>query len=96
MPRLLSIKPSRSTTKKLTAIFRLNNGRTRKIHFGAKGYSNFTIHKDKARRQRYIERHSSRENFYNPMTAGALSRWILWNKPSKNGSIRDYKRRFGL
>ena len=30
------------------------------------------------------------------MTAGALSKWILWNKPSLTGSFADYKRRFKL
>ena len=29
-------------------------------------------------------------------TAGALSRWILWNKPSFRESVADYKRRFGF
>ena len=29
-----------------------------KVHFGAKGYSDFTIHKDPAK-QRYIDRHKN-------------------------------------
>jgi hypothetical protein len=29
-------------------------------------------------------------------SAGALSRWILWNKPTLAASIKDYKKRFGL
>ncbi len=29
----------------------------RKIYFGASGYSDFTIHKDEQRKQRYIDRH---------------------------------------
>ena len=30
------------------------------------------------------------------MTAGALSRWILWNKPSYQDSVDDFIERFNL
>ena len=30
------------------------------------------------------------------MTAGSLSRYILWNKPTLKGSISDYRKRFNL
>jgi hypothetical protein len=66
------------------------------VSFGAKGMSDYTKHKDDARKKLYLLRHKETEDWDNPITPGALSRWILWNKPSKNGSIRDYKRRFSL
>ncbi len=31
--------------------------KNKKVYFGASGYSDFTIHKDEARKQRYINRH---------------------------------------
>ncbi len=31
--------------------------RNKKVYFGASGYSDFTIHKDEARKERYIDRH---------------------------------------
>ncbi len=31
----------------------------KKIYFDASGYSDFTIHKDEARKQRYIKRHNN-------------------------------------
>ena len=97
MVQLIHIRRTpRASPKKLTAIFRTNNGHTRKIHFGAKGYSDFTKHKNTARRQRYINRHKARENFNNPMTPGALSRWILWNKPTIDASVKNFKHRFNL
>ena len=34
----------------------------KKVRFGAKGYEDFTIHKDEERKQRYIKRHQAREN----------------------------------
>ena len=30
------------------------------------------------------------------MTAGALSRWILWNKPTISGSLKDIQKRFNI
>lgn len=36
------------------------------------------------------------ENWIDPMTAGALSRYILWNPPTLQASTADYARRFGL
>ena len=64
--------------------------------FGAVGYSDFTKHHDEARKQRYISRHRSRENFQSPKSRGALSRWILWNKSSVRSSLADYRKRFKM
>ena len=91
----VKISKSKNKTKKLMAVF--TDGSFKKtIHFGAKGYSDYTQHKDKQRQKRYLIRHKKRENWNNPMTAGALSRWILWNKPSLHASILDFKKRFKL
>jgi len=96
--KLVSIKPSTNFDKKLMATF--SNGRT--IHFGAKGLKDFTIYskgdKDVAKQKKdaYIARHKVNENWNDPTTAGALSRWILWNLPTKEASIADFKKRFNL
>ena len=68
----------------------------RKIYFGAKGYSDYTIHKDPERKQRYIERHKDKENWTKSgiNTAGFWSRWLLWNKPTIETSYNDIKKRF--
>jgi hypothetical protein len=68
------------------------------IHFGAKGMSDYTIHKDKDRMKRYVERHKKKENWKKSgiKTAGFWSRWLLWNKPSFNGSKSDISKRFGV
>jgi len=87
------IKKSNKSGKKLMAIF--DDGKKIKTtHFGAEGMSDFTIHKDPKRKERYLKRHRARENWNAPMTAGALSRWILWNKPTLRASVEDYKKRF--
>ena len=91
------IKKSTNPEKKLMAIF-TNKDKSKKktIHFGANGMSDYTIHKDKDRMGRYLNRHRKRENWEQCDTAGALSRWVLWNKPSLQGSIKDYKKKFKL
>ena len=53
-----------------------------------------TQHINEDRKNRYIDRHKKNENWNDPTTAGFLSRWILWNKPTITESIRDTKRRF--
>jgi len=93
----VEIKPSTNKNKKYMAIFfDDNNKRIKTTHFGSKGMSDFTINKDKERKERYLKRHQKRENWESYMTAGSLSRYLLWNKPTLKGSIRDYKKRFNL
>ncbi len=90
----VEIKPSKIKGKKLTAVFYENNKKIKTTHFGAEGMSDYTINKDDKRKERYLSRHRARENWNAPMTAGALSRWILWNKKTRSGSIKDFKNRF--
>lgn len=68
------------------------------IHFGAKNYSDYTLHKDKDRMKRYENRHRSRENWKKSGidTAGFWSKWILWNKPSLKSSIKNTQKRFNI
>ena len=102
-PHTVTISRSSNSEKKLMAVFEDSEGKKMKTtHFGQRGASDYTKHGDKERMERYLERHgggtttSTKEDWKDPTTAGALSRWILWNKPSLSGSFADYKRRFGL
>jgi len=90
------IKPSTKSNKKLMAVFTRDNGRTKTTHFGAAGMDDFTKTKNEEQKKRYLDRHRKNENWNNYESAGALSRWILWNKPTRQASIADYKRRFNL
>ena len=65
------------------------------VSFGAKGYSDYTLHKDSERKQKYIDRHKRNEDWTKEgiKTAGFYSRWILWNKPTLTGSINDTNKR---
>ncbi len=98
MSKPVSVKISKSTKpeKKLMAVFQLDNGRSRTTHFGSAGMADYTKTKNKEQRERYLNRHRRRENWNAPMSAGALSRWILWNKETRGASITAYKKRFKL
>lgn len=69
-----------------------------KVHFGAEGYDDYTTHKDNDRKERYLARHKSREDWAKSgiKTAGFWSRWLLWNKPTIQGSIKDIEDRFKI
>ncbi len=67
-----------------------------RVPFGAYGYEDFTTHGDPKRKQAYLRRHRKNENWSDPRSPGALSRWILWNKPSMEESIHDYIKRFHM
>ena len=90
--KLVSIKPSTRSDKKLMAEF--DDGTV--THFGAKGYTDFTQTGDESKKAAYLKRHRVNENWNDPKSAGALSRFILWNKPTISASIKDFKNRFSL
>ena len=98
--KLLSITPATNGRSKYTAIFDVD-GRKRTTHFGAKGMNDYTIYSKQSkeiadeRRRLYIERHS-KEDWTDPLKAGTLSRYILWEYPSLTKAISAYKKRFNL
>jgi hypothetical protein len=94
--KLLRITKSKNPDKKLDATFEKDNGRTKTISFGANGYEDYTTHHDEDRKNRYLNRHKRHEDWNNPMTAGSLSKNILWNKPTIKASIKDFKQKFNL
>ena len=69
------------------------------IHFGARGMSDFTKHKDVERMKRYSARHKGGgENWTKSgiRTAGFWSKWLLWNKPTISGSKKNISSKFGV
>jgi hypothetical protein len=94
--KLLRIVPSHKQEKKYTAVFE-KDGREKTISFGAVGYPDFTKPPhDENKKNLYLKRHSKREDWNNPLTAGSLSKHILWNKSSLKESIKDFKKKFGV
>ena len=96
MVKLMKIVKSSKAAKKYDAYFKLDNGKEKVVSFGQAGASDYTIHDDNERKERYLRRHRARENWENPLTAGALSRWILWDKKTLKASIAKFKRKFKL
>ena len=84
------IQPSKKADKKFDAI--IDGKKT--VSFGSSQHSDFTKHKDPERKQRYLDRHKARENWNDPTTAGALSKHVLWSKPTLTESVRDMNTRF--
>lgn len=68
------------------------------IHFGQEGASDYTKNKDDDRKDKYIVRHTKRENWNKSgiKSAGFWSRWILWNKKTLQASIKDTEKRFNI
>ena len=72
------------------------------IYFGAAGYKDFILYYlndgRKIANQRkglYLARHKN-EDWSKPFSAGTLSRYILWGKPTLKESINNYVRKFKL
>ena len=95
-PVSVVVDRSKAKGKKLRATFTYSDGSRKTTNFGGAGYEDFTIHKDPMRKKRYLDRHQRREDWNDPTSAGALSRWILWNDESLSESFEDYISRFDL
>ena len=69
---------------------------TKTVSFGEKGASDYTIHKNKDRKDQYIDRHKARSYWTKSgvKTAGWMSKHVLWNKPTLKASIDDINKRF--
>jgi len=98
----VKIMNSSKREKKYVAMFYLPHDKVKAIHFGHAGMMDYTRYyvrdRDLAeyRKSLYLQRHEHNEDWGNPMSAGALSRWILWNKPTLRESIADFKKKFKL
>ena len=71
------------------------------VHFGQAGALDYTKHKKAdrdARRESYLARHGSYENWEKDgvMTPGWLSRWLLWEKPTMKEAMVKASRKAGM
>ena len=87
------LEPSSRKAKKLMVTF-VDSGLV--VHFGARGMSDYTKHKDKRRKEAYIKRHKPREKWNDHNTAGFWAKHILWNKTSIKASVADVKKQYNL
>jgi hypothetical protein len=89
-------KSNKPTKKYMVTHLNSDTGKLNTIHFGANKMSDYTLHKDKDIKERYIKRHQVNENFKDIKTAGAWALGILWNKESIESSIKDMEKRFKI
>jgi len=94
--KLKTLRKSLKPAKKYDAVFKTAEGKEKVVSFGAAGMSDFTLHHDEERKERYLNRHRKNEHWDKADSPGALSRYILWNKKTVKASLRDYKKRFNL
>jgi len=85
-------------TKKWRMVFHRKKELLEYTDFGAKGMSDFTLHQDEPRRQRFLNRFQKliKANENDPSSAMTLSHLILWNKPTLDASFQDYLKRFKM
>jgi len=70
----------------------------KKISFGEDGASDYTIHKDPERKERYIARHKKNEDWNKSgiKTAGYWSKNLLWSKDTLQKSIDHISKKHNL
>jgi hypothetical protein len=98
----LTIQPAEDSRHKYVASFyNIHSGVIKHVKFGAAGYKDYPTYVLQSGKEiadihkaSYINRHQAREDWSNPISKGALSKYILWNKPSLKASLKDYLKTF--
>lgn len=110
--KLIKIIKSSNDKKKYEAHFLTDNDKIKIVRFGQANARDFTLINNKSNpfylpdmkdrnkvKSAYYKRHYKRENkLWNssPMSPAALSKLILWNKPTFKESLKYYKDKFKL
>ena len=82
------VRTSSRADKRLMAEF---PGRT--VHFGSKSGSTYIDHGDDDVRAAWMARHETRENWKDYDSAGALARWLLWERPTLREAMQELNMR---
>ena len=100
----LTLKQSSRQGKKFMVSFmNKETNKNKTVHFGAEGYTNYiqssqigqTVQPEE-HKTRYISRHEKNENWTDITTVGFWSRWLLWNLPTMNESIKYIENQFNV
>jgi len=92
------IEKGTAKNKKWKAIFYDDQGKKIKTtQFGDNRYEDYTQHKDKKRRSKYLTRHKKDLEKGDYKSAAYLSYYILWGQSAAlNTNIKQYKKMFKL
>ena len=88
----------KSGEKKFQAVFFDKEGKKLKtVKFGSRPYEDYTIHHDKERMKRYVDRHEKREDWTRAgkYTPGFWSKHLLWSKPSFTDALKLTEKKLG-
>ncbi len=105
MDKIIYVKlsPATAKNKKLKMeFFNKDKKRLKTSQFGSSPNKDYTIYykgdrnKAEIEKKKYEARHKPRENWDSPTTNGALSKWILWNKPTISSSFKDFMKKFNF
>ena len=95
--KLKSVERTPNNKKAFVATFIKDDGKEKIQRLGTG--SNFVLNKNKTLedRKNYIARHRVNEDFNNPVTAGSLSRHLLWgDSRSLQKNINSLKKQFKI
>jgi len=92
------IEKGTAKNKKYKAIFYDEKGKKIKTsQFGDVRYQDYTMHKDKIRRDKYRSRHKAMLSKTDYTSPAHLSYYLLWgNSTSLKTNIKNYKKKFNL
>tara|TARA_Y100000361_G_scaffold136064_1_gene136441 strand:- start:86 stop:421 length:336 start_codon:yes stop_codon:yes gene_type:complete len=105
----MELKKSNKPDKKYMVTFiNPKSKREKVVHFGQNSARDFSLINSKNSKfylankedrekvkSNYRSRHRN-DNINDPYSAGSLSWWLLWNKPTLSASIKDYEKKFNI
>jgi hypothetical protein len=94
--RLVRVLKSPLKGKKWEAQFETDEGRLKRVSFGAAGMMDYTLGATAEQARLYRARHAPDLETGDPTRPGYLSYYILWASPSMRANIAAYKKRFNL
>lgn len=99
--KLLYVEKSRVKGKKFKATFELDEGLRKATHFGSSEHSDYTgaggtKEPTSDEQKRLYKKRHAKDDLDNPLSAGALSMYLLWHTRDLNKNIRDYRKRFSI
>ena len=88
--KLIKLVKLKTGLKKYQAIFRKTDGKEKKTSFGARGYDDYTIKKDKVQRDRYRKRHTKDLKTNDPTRAGYLINSVRCDSPKTCIGLKSF------
>jgi hypothetical protein len=98
--KLIDVKKANDGKHKLVATFE-KDGRVKNVSFGAEGYVDFTLIKDREEaewtRHKYWNRHAKDLKTMDPTRPGLLSLYILWGEHQDvKKNVAEYRKMFSI